>query len=115
MTKCLSTNFFTISSLPNWWKLWDNALISVHFVRLPLPYLSLLSVSVCSVSASCSSGCGKLFRGDTVSYMFGSALGAFRAFGDWWFGAAELGDVIGFGVIICALAFAYALSHKNTL
>lgn len=50
-----------------------------------------------------------------MAYMFNSALGAFRAFGDWFFNAAQLGDIIGFGALICALAFAYALSHKSTL
>lgn len=50
-----------------------------------------------------------------MAFVFGSALGAFRAFGEWLLTDANFGDILGIGVIISALAFIYALSHKSTL
>lgn len=50
-----------------------------------------------------------------MAYVFDSALGAWHSFAEWWFTSANLGDIIGIGVIICSIAFAYALSHKSVL
>lgn len=44
-----------------------------------------------------------------------SALGAWRAFGECFLTSDNMGALLGIGVIICAIAFAYALSHKSTL
>lgn len=89
-------------------------------MRFQSPCLLSLSASVCSALASCSMVYGKLYKGDckgvkVVAYVFNSALGAFRAFGDWFTSSDEWMDVVGIGVVLGSLAFICALTHKNTL
>lgn len=50
-----------------------------------------------------------------MGYLFMSALGAWRAFGQWFLTSDNLSVLLGIGIIICAVAFAYALTHKSTL
>lgn len=50
-----------------------------------------------------------------MAYVFNSALGAWRAFGEWFLTSDNLSVLLGVGIIICAVAFAYALTHKSTL